>query len=74
MANLGLFFKIDVTEWVVFKHRRSPDDMEWEEIKLGFPWGIKTKEPEFRFNLMCFGGRRVFAEDPASSRLMEVRI
>jgi hypothetical protein len=44
-SDVGLFFKINGAERVVFEDRGGADDVPWEHIKLLLAGGAKAKCP-----------------------------
>ena len=44
-SDVGLFFKINGAERVVFEDRGRANDVPWEHIKLLFAGGTKAKCP-----------------------------
>jgi hypothetical protein len=44
-SDVGLFFKINGSERVVFKDRGRADDVPWEHIELLLAGGAKAKCP-----------------------------
>ncbi len=58
--NVNLFFKVNVVEGVVFKRRRSTQDVLWEDVQLMFARQTKTERPDLRLHLSGTAGRGKF--------------
>jgi hypothetical protein len=50
-ADVGLFFKVDIAEWVVFKDRWGSKNIPGKYIKLVFTRGTKPEYPYLGLNL-----------------------
>ena len=55
--NPSLFFKINESEWMVFKDQGKTSDTTRENIQLMHPWETQTEKPHFQFDLFRFGSR-----------------
>jgi hypothetical protein len=50
-ANIGLFFEVDKTEWVIFKYWWCPVDMGGGKIQLTFTQGAESEGSNFGLDL-----------------------
>ena len=55
-TNIGLFFEVNKTEWVVFKYWWHPIDVVGEYIQLIFNRGAKSEGSNFGLDLAGLDG------------------
>ncbi len=50
-VNVGLFFEVDIAEWMVFEYWWRPFDVPGEYIQLTFTRGAKSESPYLGLDL-----------------------
>jgi hypothetical protein len=55
LTNVGLFFKIDAVERMIFKGWGGAIDVAGKDVQLVFTRGTKVQSPDFGFDLLCLG-------------------
>ncbi len=55
LTSVGLFFKIDAAERMIFKAWRGAINMAGKDVQLVFTRGTKEQSPDLGFDLSCLG-------------------